>query len=176
VQHARPVADAHPGLDGGTVGRANSEPRVHREETVGGTRVRRGGSRRIATALAIASCVLTGCHGASESQKVAERFMALYYGEASAARAVTLCTGEAEQKLRREIESIRGVAPAVGTDRPTVTWTLISHAEPDPTTRTYVYEVVAHTADVGALTSTLVMVQRDHRWLVSSLSEEHSPP
>lgn len=137
---------------------------------------RREQSNRITIASAIAIAALAGCRTASESQTVAERFMMLYYGGASAARAVTLCTGEAEQKLRREIDAIQGIAPDTSADRPAVTWTLVSHADSDPTTRTYVYQVVAHTADVGSLTATIVMVRQSDRWLVSSLQEMHSPP
>jgi hypothetical protein len=157
---------------------SRSHPRAYEEGRSARTMTdtqRRTKALRVATALAIAVAALAGgCPSASESLKVAERFMTLYYGDANAAQAVALCTGEAERKLRHEIAAIQGVASDTGADRPTVTWSLISHSDPDPRTRTYVYKVVAHTSDVGSLTSTLIMVQRNNRWLVSSLKEEHS--
>lgn len=132
---------------------------------------------RIALALAIALASNTcGCRSSSEAQKVAERFMQLYYGDASAIRAVKLSTGEAEQRLQREIQAIQGLAPASEADRPVVTYTLISRADPNPTTQTYVYTVVPHAAGVGSLTATIDVVHVNDRWLVSSLTETHSPP
>jgi hypothetical protein len=132
---------------------------------------------QIAITLVAAVAMHTGgCRQASESQRVAEAFMQLYYGEASAAQAVKLCTGEAEQQLRHEIQAIQGVAPDTGADRPTVTYTLISQTDATPTSQTYVYKVVPHTADIGSLTATIGLVQRNGRWLVASLTEKHSPP
>jgi hypothetical protein len=134
-------------------------------------------SLRIAIMLALAAWMQAGgCRHATESQQVVESFVKLYYGEASAAQAVKLCTGEAEHKLRREIQAIAGVAPDTGADRPPVTYTLISQTDPGPTTRTYVYKVVPHTSDIGSLTATIDVVQRNGRWLVASLTETHSVP
>jgi hypothetical protein len=129
----------------------------------------------IATVMAIAIAAQAGgCRTSTESEKTAERFMTLYYGEASATRAVTLCTGDAERKLRQEIDDLRGASPTA--DRPAVTWNLLSHTDSDPAMRTYVYEVVPHTADLGSLITTLGMVRRNGRWLVSFLVEKHAVP
>lgn len=152
-------------------------PTMGRRDRVDSTRPREpaAASTRLCLAIGLAAAVFA-CQKPSESQQVADRFMQLYYGQANLAEAVVLSTGAAKERLEREIRAIVGVAPDTGANKPTVTFSLISSTSPSSNMAIYSYEVVPHTADVGTLVATLDIALDGGRWLVSSLSEQHSTP
>ena len=118
----------------------------------------------------------TSCAQAPESRQVADRFMELYYAQASVAEAVQLCGGAARTRLESELRAIQGVPPDEHAGEPRVTFNLTASSNPTPTQATYTYHVTAHTADVGKVAATLTLTNEDGRWIVTSLSEGEGPP
>jgi hypothetical protein len=125
---------------------------------------------------AAALALVAACQQLSPARLTADRFMQLYYANADVAEAATLCTGAAREKLENELRAIQGVAPDTDANRPTVTYSLQSSAEPGPERAQFVFKVVPHTDDVGSLSATLGLVHQDGRWLLSTLSEQHAAP
>jgi len=133
--------------------------------------------RRSTLALVVVlALAAAGCARPSESRQVADRFMELYYGRASVAEAVQLCSGAARTRLEAELRALQGVQPDTAAGEPRVTFSLTSSASPTPTQATYIYRVTPHTADVGKVTATLTLADEGGRWVVTSLTEGEGPP
>jgi len=115
------------------------------------------------------------CTTRPESEEVADRFMDLYYAQASPARAVTLCTGAARTRLEGELNAIKGVPPDAPADRPRVTYRLTSTIAETSTQAKYTYRVEADTADIGPVIASVVLVNEGGRWLITSLDETEGP-
>jgi hypothetical protein len=127
------------------------------------------------TCLVLAAAIVA-CGRSSDPQAVADRFMDLYYAHANVAGAVQLCEGAAKTKLERELQAIRGVPRDAGSDEPRVAFTLTASRTPSAGVAAFDYRVVAHTADVGPIATTLTLTSQDGRWVVTSIDEKQSAP
>jgi hypothetical protein len=127
---------------------------------------------RFATTLTLCLALATSmCGGAPPSRQVADRFTALYYGQANLAEAVKLCTGAAQTRLENEIAAVKGVAPDTGSNKPPVDVRLDSEDVSKTAQATYVYTVAPRTTGVGPVVATLVVSNQDGHWLVTSIDE-----
>src|SRR5262245_60739497 len=120
-------------------------------------------------------CLLTAaiaCGRSSESRRVADQFMDLYYVHARVADALGLTTGAARTRLNDELTAIKGVKPDTGADQPRVTLHLVSENVASPTQATYVYDVDPETSGIGPLVATVGLSRQDSTWRVVTLDEK----
>jgi len=118
-----------------------------------------------------------GCTKATESQKVADQFMDIYYVQISVKDALPLSSGLAKEKLNGQLQLMQGAGPEPAADKPRVTWGLIaSKTEEKATEATYVYKVDAHVEDVGKRLVYVKLRKEGGKWLVTQFMEDDAPP
>lgn len=113
------------------------------------------------------------CAKPSESEKISKDFMEAYYVHLDPKSAQSLSSGLAEEKLKHQLELLQGVAPDPSSDKPKVTYRMVSQ---DPsganTEASYIYEVHSSAEDVGGRKVFVKLRQADGKWTVSQFTEQ----
>lgn len=81
-----------------------------------------GDPKSITVLLLVTLCTVidTGCSRQSPAEQAAARFADTYYVEIDPRAALDLCTGEAREKLEKELQRLAGVGPADAAERPQI--------------------------------------------------------
>lgn len=115
---------------------------------------------------------LVACPGrVAEYQDVAARFIQTYYLQIDPKQALAYARGSAAEKLEREVGLLAGMSPAAASERPEMTYKILSCETPEPDLARCGYELKIQDVQSRTRHGQLTLHRMDGHWWVTQFVE-----
>ncbi len=114
---------------------------------------------------------LNQCSPKPEYQTIAEKFIETYYIQINPKGAVDYAHGPALEKLQLELQRLAGMAPPLPSERPKMSYKILSCKSDTPDSAECHYELKVQTDKMRTVHGQLTLGNRDGKWWVTEFKD-----